>query len=285
MEVKIPSIPKVQTMKLLEGSADLIYPHTAILVRLDTTICSGVFVKSFGYYGILTAGHCAKLIFEKERVAFAISEKVHQLWVMCKSLEHVPIAEVKEKGPDLSFILIKDVDLIRLIETHNHSFYDLDAQAKDVSTLEGPVITLHWCICGCSSEKLEQKYATINNEVHVLNTTPCAGMQGRLIKIKRIKKQQDYDYVYLELLAGFEGYPTEYEGNSGSGIWYQRFDTSDDINYTVKPILAGIVVWQEKKIKIDWKSKIKSRKISGHYFHSIYYHVRKALKDKKEAKK
>ena len=268
-KVTIPALTEQQTRKLLEGSADFIYPHTAIIVRLDTTICSGVFAKSSDYHGMLTAGHCAELIMEKERVAFAVSELAHHLWVDCKSLDHVPIEQVNDNGPDLSFLIIKDVKLIELLKRQNKSFYDLDGQ--DVGLLQQSLVTTHWCICGSPREKLEQKYGMINSEVHVLNTTPCVCMQSRLIKIEF---KGEYDYVHLELLTKTEGYPVDYTGASGSGIWYQRFVTTDGINYNVEPILAGIVAWQKPR-------KNNSRTIIGHCYHSIYWHVRKTLKDRR----
>jgi hypothetical protein len=269
-KVTIPKLTELETRELLRGSADFIYPHTAIIVRLDTTICSGVFAKSFGYHGILTAGHCAELIFEKERVAFAVSELAHHLWVDCKSLHNVPIEQVKPNGPDLSFLIFKDAKLIDLLEQQKKSFYDLDCQ--DVGLLQQPLVTTHWCICGSPREKLEQYFALINNETHVLNTTPCVGMQSRL---KKIEFKGKYDYMHLELLTKIEDYPVDYTGVSGSGIWYQRFITTDGITYKVEPILAGVVAWQERR-------KNNSRTIIGHCYHSIYWHVRKALKERRE---
>jgi hypothetical protein len=270
VKVTIPKLTELQTRELLKGSADLIYPHTAIMVRLDTTICSGVFAKSFGYHGILTAGHCAELIFENARIAFAVSEVAHHLWVDCKSLTHVPIEQVKDNGPDLSFLIIKDVKLIEMLEHKNKCFYDLDGQ--DVEILQQSLVTTHWCICGSPREKLERKFGMISNEVHVVNTTPCVCMQSRL---KKIEFRGEYDYVHLDSLTKIEDYPVDYTGVSGSGIWYQRFVTNDGINYTVEPILAGIVAWQERR-------KNNSRVISGHCFHSIYWHIRLALKKRRE---
>ena len=69
-KVTIPALTEQQTRNLLEGSADFIFPHTAIIVRLDTTICSGVFAKSFECHGILTAGHCAELILKQANYEF-----------------------------------------------------------------------------------------------------------------------------------------------------------------------------------------------------------------------
>jgi hypothetical protein len=270
-KVTIPKLTELETRELLKDSANFVYPHTAIIVRLDTTICSGVFAKSFGYHGILTAGHCAELILEKKRIAFAVSELAHQLWVDCKSLDHVPIEQVKQNGPDLSFLIIKDAKLVELLERQHKLFYDLDRQ--DVGLLQQSLITTHWCICGSPREKLDQKFALIDNETHVLNTTPCVCMQTRLIKIQSDDK---YDYVHLESLAKLEDYPIDYTGVSGSGIWYQRFVTMDDVNYRVEPILAGIVAWQLPR-------KNNSRTIIGHCYHSIYWDIRKALKEKRES--
>ncbi len=167
---------------------------------------------------------------------------------------------------------MKDVKLIELLKRQNKSFYDLDGQ--DVGLLQQSLVTTHWCICGSPREKLSRNFGMINNEVHVLNTTPCVGMQSRL---KKIEFRGEYDYVRfgVAFFAKIEGYPVDYTGASGSGIWYQRFVTADGINYKVEPILAGIVAWQEPR-------KNNSRTISGHCYHSIYWHVRKKLKERRQ---
>src|SRR5580698_11517317 len=110
-KVKKPNLTEEQQREYLKNSAEPIFSYSIVMLRKDTTICSGTFAKSGGQYGILTAGHCAELIFEVERIAFTVSDLPHQLWVETKSLVHVPIEQVETYGPDLSFLIIQDVKL------------------------------------------------------------------------------------------------------------------------------------------------------------------------------
>ncbi|HTB85882.1 MAG TPA: hypothetical protein VK742_19720 [Candidatus Sulfotelmatobacter sp.] len=101
----------------------------------------------------------------------------------------------------------------------------------------------------------------LNGEVHMMNFTTSLAFQVGLLDTK---DNQGYDYIRLKTYANHEGYPFDYTGTSGGGIWYQMVVTTDYINYKIVPILAGIVCWQT----VNVKDKI--RTLSGHYINSIF---------------
>jgi len=154
--------------------------------------------------------------------------------------------------------------LIETIKSAVKVFYNLDIQNGKL--LQEPCINVHWCICGSRRERLVNETFILNNEEKKLKIITCAGVQCRLIKANF---RNEYEYVYLEAITARDGFPDDYTGFSGGGIWYQRFITDDDINYRVEPILAGVVVWQRNQKGL--------RIIEGHFSSSIYYNVRKAL--------
>ncbi|HTB85881.1 MAG TPA: hypothetical protein VK742_19715 [Candidatus Sulfotelmatobacter sp.] len=142
-----------QRMKMLELSSVFISPYTATILRLDTTICSGVFVKICGVYGVLTAKHCADLIFDKPRVAFAFYNQPHQAWIDTDNLGRIELAVISDGKPDLSFIAILDNRYVQGLMRYM-AFYDLEEQDGDV--LRSRVLKDYWCICGSPHEKLVQ---------------------------------------------------------------------------------------------------------------------------------
>jgi hypothetical protein len=92
--------------------------YTAIIFLADGRACSGVFVNTCGLSGILTAYHVAKPLLESPKFALCIAEHPHSLWLESQHLEHIPIgrmsdnADERKNGPDLSFIVIRDANVV-----------------------------------------------------------------------------------------------------------------------------------------------------------------------------
>lgn len=263
----LPNLTYAQIQQHLEKSAGYIHRHTVTMCRLDTTLCSGVFVKTSGHHGILTAGHCAKLVLDKERVNLVVSENTHHLWVERNVFKHVPFDKVKPDGPDLSFLIIQDKNLIDLIQKQNFVFYDLDNQQFNI--LRGNLVKFSWCVVGSPHEKLSSTDVLINGVAHRIISAEAVAMQGNLVEFTSDGK---YDYVWMDLLCDTERFPKCYVGVSGGGIWYQHFVTTDHINYTVKPLLAGITAWQ-----VNVENEPNRTMIKGHGYNSIYERVRQVL--------
>jgi len=263
-----PNLTHAETVKLMEAQADFIFSHSTIIFGPDG-LGSAVLASSHGYQGLLTAGHCAEMVFSSPQIALAASEKIHQFYIDCNELEHIPVEQVKDDGPDLSFIIFKDQSAVSEMKRAGKRFYDLDS--ANLSLLNLPVVKGHYCICGSPYEKLRNETFLLNNRAHDLVKTSLLAM---MCNLKEIYDKGTHEYVDLTLFGTQSSYPDDYEGCSGSGIWYNRFNTIDGVNYTVHPVLAGIVAWQMRRSKRNPEL----RTITGHYARSIYKDVRQLLK-------
>jgi hypothetical protein len=276
MEAKsgLPPIPVTEIERLLARSADTIHRYTAIACLLDNSVYSGVYVKCFGYEGILTAGHCASEFLAASRFALVVSENAHQFWVEPSFFEHIAIEHYEYEdyttdGPDLSFAIIRDINLLRTLRGLV-AFYDLDNQ--DTNIFRNDLAKFNWSIAGVPSEKIQETKIIANFEENRMVNITAAVMQGNLVSIETTN---NFDYIKLRLLTGIEEFPKSYNGVSGGGIWYQRFIVKEDKTYTVEPILAGITVWQSKE------PEKMQRFITGHGFASIYGTLRRVLAQKR----
>ena len=279
-------LPAEEIERLLKESAPSIWPHIAIISLGNNQAFSGVFAKSFGYEGILTAGHSAEQFLAKERVALAVAEVRHRLIVNSTDFDHVRIGYDEFEGyasgqPDLSFVIIRNKELLHLLHNIKLSFYDLDIGEASVRAVflnpDKPLTKFNWSVAGCPREKVEISSQLIDGQPRELITSPSVLIQGNLVEYDM---QNDFDYLKLYMASGFEGFPDDYDGMSGGGIWYQMLLTDDGINYTVKPILAGVARWQSE---MTVKSEYKVRCITAHAWISIYAHVRGVLAQKRAA--
>ena len=216
-----------------------------------------------------------------DHIALSVSEAKHQLWVEPKAFEHVRIGydEIEGyplSGPDLSFVIIRDESLLRIIKNQDLEFYDLDhhrTRVEEVFTADMDYI--NWSVEGNPGEKIEVKNELVDGKEQTMTVTTAALVQGNL---EGYELRDQFDYVTILLGSGFEEFPASYKGVSGGGIWYQRFVTRNGKTYDVEPILAGIACWQGHRTV---KKGYKVRAITGHGWVSIYGHVRKALAEKR----
>lgn len=286
MKSGIPPIPPEEIEKLLQDSAPSIWRHIAIVSLGNNQAFSGVFAKAFGYEGILTAGHSAEQFLAKERFVLVVSEISHRLIVDSGDFEHLRIGYDEIEGyssgqPDLSFVIIRNEELLRLIRSLELKFYDLDIAATSVREIflnpEKPLAKFNWSVAGCPREKVEPANQVIDGLSQEVIISPSVLIQGNLIEYEL---ENNFDYLKLYMGSGFEDFPLDYDGMSGGGIWYQMFVTDDGKTYTVNPILAGVARWQGE---MTLKDGYKIRCITGHAWVSIYGHVRRALAEKRAA--
>ena len=277
----LPPIPVEEIEKLLAGSAPAIQRHAAVVILQNEWIFSGVFVKSVGYEGILTAGHCASEFLAGERFALSVSEDWHQVWVEPKAVEHVSVGYDEavgytSNGPDLSFIIIHDKNLRSIIRSQGLEFYDLDTN-KVREVFGNDFAKFNWSVAGNPNEKVQVTKELVEGQLQKMVSTTATLIQGNFYGYDI---RDNFDYVTLLLGSAFEEFPASYKGVSGGGIWYQRFITNDGKTYKVEPILAGVACWQsERTVKRGWKV----RSIAGHGWVSIYGHVRRTLAEKRDA--
>jgi hypothetical protein len=269
----IPPIPEEHLYKML-SNCELGLRHYSVDVGLkDKTFYSGTYIKTCGYEGILTAGHCASSFLSKTGFNLGVKDTRHLLVATPSDFEHVAIDyDVTEgytlDGPDLSFLIIKDKSLIDILRSQNVEFYDLDRQ--DISVFQSDMARFSWAVSGCAIESVEESKEQINGEEHTLISATSALMQCNLVDFET---RGSFDYIKLDALSGQYNFPKDFKGFSGGGIWYLRFVTKDGKVYSIEPILAGVAVWQST-------ANNGIRRITGHSYNSIYGRVRQVLTGK-----
>ena len=239
---------------------------------------SGIFVNSCGYFGILTAFHVATPVLKSPKFGLCISERVvHEKWLESEHFQHVPIGfipgkpwdEYDENGPDLSFIIIRDENLLETLKSLKSFTY---LENKDLEYFESPLDRLRWQITGSPNEASA-----------LVSVSP---VDGPLVKYESFvgdaifdsrTEREGFDYLKLRVSSGEHDFPEDYEGVSGGGMWLIPFSAeSEDVN-TIRyetPILAGINFHQSAVINNE-------RVITGHGYNSIYGRVRQALRQLK----
>lgn len=235
---------------------------------------SGVFVNTIGYFGILTAHHVATPVLACPTFGLCIAETVHEKWVESKHFQHVPIGfihgkDYDENGPDLSFIIIRDQNLLATLKSLK-SFCYLDT--KDLEYFESPLDRMCWQITGSPVEAstLVGVHYVEGPLVRYENFVGDAIFHGRTVR-------DGFDYLQMRVPHGEHNFPKNYQGVSGGGMWLIPFSAESDDASTIRyemPILAGINFYQSDIINNE-------RIITGHGHESIYGRLRQTLREMK----
>jgi hypothetical protein len=247
---------------------------TATLVLGDKRAASGVFVNTCGFNGILTAYHVAKPLLEFEYFGLCIAGYFHRLWLPSKHFEHVVVGQMqgdpnkRKDGPDLSFIIIKDNNLLSDLNSRK-SFCFLESQP--LAIFENPLEQLAWAVTGCPSTYKEETVEGNNVMLSLPNFTGHATFQGQ-------RKDAQFDYVELSMQCDGTKFPANFEGLSGGGLWAITFKKVSDepepkCIAALPPVLAGIAFYQSEPHD-------NCRVITGHGFESIYGTLREVLRQR-----
>jgi hypothetical protein len=252
------------------GAVNEIKHYTAIFVLEDKRVASGVFVNTCGFDGILTAYHVAEPVLDTSEFGLCIAEHPHGVFVPSLNCQHVPVGHVRnnpapDHGPDLSFIVLRDANLLGTLRSLK-SFCFLDK--KDLEYFQSPLKRMNWCISGSPYEA--SKLMGIFPDGPLMkyqNFVGEATFDSRIIR-------DGFDLIKLRLTCGEGSFPENCEGMSGGGMWLVPFSVEaggdpDTIRHEA-PILAGISFYQ---------SAIENgeRVITGHGYDSIYSRVRQTL--------
>src|SRR6266478_7032038 len=103
----------------LEKAALIIKNYTTIFMLNGDMLGSGACVHTCGFYGILTAHHVAEGVLQNTDFALYVGEDEESEWVQPVDFDHVPVgffrphagSSAREKGPDLSFLIIANGNL------------------------------------------------------------------------------------------------------------------------------------------------------------------------------
>ena len=244
--------------------------YNVIFVLKDKRCASGTLVTINGYHGILTAHHVAEPVMNEREVGLCIAEKAHGLLLRTAHCQHVPIGIPKnefspELGPDLSFIIIRDVKLLETLRSIK-SFCNLEK--RDLEYFESPLNKMSWFISGSPFEASAQIETSPNNElVKFQNFIGHATFHSQT-------EDEGFDFFKLIVPSGQGNFPINCKGMSGGGMWLVPITIEDENNLdTIRneiPILAGVSFCQSA-VKND------ERIITGHSYKSIYFRLRETL--------
>jgi hypothetical protein len=267
------TVKQTELLPQLREAVDELHNYMVTLYLPDGRVGSSVLVNTCGYHGFLTAYHVAKPLMEFEKFAVSIANYPHSFWIETRHIEHVPIGVMNEDkskrkdGPDMSFLIIRDVNLIGTLKSKK-SFTYLDTQ--NLSIFEKPLDQVGWGIVGCPFHHRKTEGLTVG--LH--------DFAGMAVFVNRAERA-GFDYLELKMPSDGEKYPKDFEGLSGGGMWAITFKsmTPDNDPKNIKhlrPVLAGVSFYQSDP-EDGW------RIVTGHGFHSIYENLVQALKEKSAA--
>jgi hypothetical protein len=255
-------------------AAEVIKNYMVTFIVNEEPLGSGTIVKTCGVEGILTANHVAEELFKFSEFSLCVADSPHRLDISPNIIEHVPVGVAPktsspDEGPDLSFLIFRDAELVERLQTLK-SFYTLDSVQSP--TLPPILISrVIWGIAGTyyeSFERIQENYeggplSKMTNFVGA-GFFPCQTLQ-----------KEDFDYIRLTVPAGGGSkFPNDYHCMSGGGFWLlpMEIDSNGDPN-TIghrPPILAGVEFSQSSPENGE-------RTLTGHGPHSIYIRMRQAL--------
>lgn len=274
MDRYIDPPPDFNPQPLLEKAFEEIMHYTAIFILKDGRIGSGVFANTCGHYGIVTAYHVAEAVMRQPEFAMSIAQRPHSLWLRSEHFEHVEIGHLSnnpnpEKGPDLSFIIIREKNLLAILHSLK-SFCFLDTQKLDYFNC--PLERLLWAVAGSPFEAKKTLNADPRQGVPLVSVPSFIGEARFLSREER----DPFDYVAVRVQTG-GNYPSNYEGVSGGGLWVIPLEGDEggkvDTISHARPILAGVAFFQSAPANDE-------RIITGHGYDSIHSGLRRTLNEK-----
>jgi hypothetical protein len=277
---KEPDLVKLPTDfdfdSILEKAEILSHHYGVIFAQDGKVFGSGTLVTANGIHGILTAHHVAIIPYlrEGEEFCFCIRDDMaHCVDANTSQFQHVFLGDSRRNrfehsGPDLSFLMITDPKLLATLSSKK-SFYPL-VRTTDFSQ--------------CPPDKLRQYPCFVSGSPQELSTDMGIYKGERLTKFvhlqlpgvfRSLKQKQGFDYLRLEVWRGIRGFPKEYGGVSGGGIWVpvaQEMKTADVDFY---PVLQGVVFYESCPYNGEGGPR---RLLIGHGPDSIYRLLLQKLK-------
>jgi hypothetical protein len=246
--------------------AETLAAHYGVVVAMDGNVLgSGTFVIANGIHGILTAHHVASVPYlRKGNFSLSIRDDVpHRLEVKASHFEHIDLGNSRKNrfehtGPDLSFLMITDSTLLETLASKK-SFYPL-IQKTNIS--QYPSNKLRQLPCFVSGSPQEFSKELGRHKGQPLTKFVHLQVPGLF---RSLKNKNGFDYLHLEVGSGVQGYPTDYGGVSGGGIWIPVADETKHGDVDFYPVLQGVVFYQSRPYKQGTR-----RLLIGHGPNSIY---------------
>jgi hypothetical protein len=221
--------------------------YTVSLILKQRLIGSGTLVRADDKYGILTAGHVAKIVENADQsIGVNIADYPHGFFIPKQCLDHLVIGPSEsldnDEGPDLSILRILDINDLSTIKSKK-SFYSLEKPGLGQFWKHLPITEMLWYLVGAPDERSRSEgiFGTRNYILGVKHLLGEATYKKREIR-------GDFDFVTLELIAGQYLFPSDYGGASGGGIWLLPLAMNPDVGVSTMsyeaPILVGVPFYQ-----------------------------------------
>jgi hypothetical protein len=236
---------------------------------------SGTLVSAGDKVGILTAKHVADLFTgeSKQPVALVIAKSPHRFILQSESFRCIDylggLGPTEESGPDISFLQLLSPESIETIKARK-SVYRLDGKSySQFPQFESN--SFRWFVAGALDEFADRKQvAGYPNDI-LQSTVPSL-----LTIFESLESKGTFDILKLKALAGELGYPGDYGGISGGGVWFSIFRIDPDRGIESltadPPFLAGVEYCQGDRV-----DEAGCRTLICHGPSSIYDYVGKII--------
>lgn len=233
------AFPKVLTFSASlfrsDGGQPMIYSGSGTFVRWGEKCC------------LLTAAHVWEALRESDRVSLGIGRgefvTIRRAYLACLHSSPRIGGKWGPWGPDLALIDLPEVDA-RALEARGKVFYNLSRRRS--AALETPASDVAiWAVVGAPGE-----FVTVVGREPDLGLTHFTVGVTLISSLKAATKTHDgFDYVELPLTPkSMEGFPKEYGGISGAGLW--RLGEADaaarTVTWTDAVSLEGVAFYHRR---------------------------------------
>jgi hypothetical protein len=222
-------------------------------------------------YGFLTAAHVVDHLYESrsESIAIICCDRLHRLLIGKNHLVATRIGPTNgSAGPDLAFLEILDTKALGAIKAVKSFYPFTNPTAPQWETLEPKRATVCF-IAGAPAEQSSET-GTRMTESHILFTTLFCGRA----QLSRIYAKDGFEYLVFGSVAGEDGFPQNFGGISGGGIWHVLFAIDPEKGPSslthLRSELIGIAFWQDELCG-------NTRQITGHAYKSAYNELHRRL--------
>jgi hypothetical protein len=268
--VKLP--PEFDFESAIEKASQHASNYSVALVLDGQVFGSGTLVSVNGMHGILTAHHVMLVPERNGAKGFSLcirTKTIHRVDVEASDYHHVVLGDSRHQfdhsGPDLSFLMLTNRTLVATLESVK-SFYPLVKHCEVHEFPREKARQLPWLISGSPAEFSEPlgvykgEMLTKFSDFHLVAHFHGLRQKGR------------FDYLRFETHSGVHGFPKEYGGLSGGGIWLLGMQQIGNGQLDFPPVLQGVVFYHSRPY---WKRT--RRLLIGHGPHSIYEELVRAL--------
>jgi hypothetical protein len=231
---------------------------------------SATLVNVDGHYGVLTAAHVVDDWFgsASKCIAVVCAPHLHQLLLPKQHIEVTRYGPSKDpfSGPDLAFVRLRDIKCLGALKARK-SFYPLSISYRPeiFEKIQPRACTI--CFVAGAPAEMAKGEGVPRTKSHILESTHFF---GRAQVIEEFS-WNSFDYLKLVMLAGHSGFPRDYGGVSGGGVWHVPFAIDPEVGTSSlrieRPELIGVAFCQSDLVN-------DSRSIFAHGIKSVYSVIR-----------